>query len=115
MRYTIATLAVAFALSLAAMGCDSPNMILPLPEPEPVEDGPCSVVLTVDDAPALEVASGNFACDGDTLLFCGCRSYADDGATCADDEHFGDGIYVAQALVDDCTCGDWFAGRCPVE
>jgi len=100
------------SLAFTAAGCD--------PDPEEpgedastvaLEDGePCTVVLEDDGSPSATLESGNFVCGGDTLLYCRCDDFTDD-SRCPSAE----GTLVAQDLLDDCTCAEWFQGRCPVE
>ncbi len=107
-------IAALFSLFAFAAGCGHDIELEPLPEPEPVlaHGEPCEVVLEDDGSINAVTDGGNFLCadDGTTLLFCGCDDWQN-GDECPEQV----GTLAAQSLIDDCTCGEWFEGRCPVE
>lgn len=128
MRHFMTTLLTTLLTGLFAAallsGCEMPDAgPLPAPEPEPsptaepepepgeepADGDPCEVVLDAEGEIELLTEGGNFLCGGDTLLFCRCDNYVDN--SCPDQV----GTLVAQDLLDDCTCAEWFEGSCPVE
>lgn len=114
MRLSLIALFTASLVAFFALGCEgAPD---PAPDPEPeialVHGNPCEVALEENGAADLFTDGGNFFCadDGITLLHCRCDAY-ENGNECPEQK----GTLQAQSLLDDCSCGDWFEGRCPVE